>query len=90
MNYDTMFKILVSMTNTNVELMLKAENDIKSILNNTELKELKQYNQYLKYQDYSDFIDFWIFSFYNNYIIFKPYESQKRLEKRLLNKFKKI
>ena len=44
MNYDTMFKIIVSMTNTNVELMLKAENDIETTdkykeYNNTYLTE---------------------------------------------------
>ncbi len=74
----------------NDEFLLSNENDIINILEPSQLKELKQYNQYLQYAVDSDFIDFWIFSFYNQYIIFKPLKSQQRLEKRLLNKFKKI
>ena len=74
----------------NDSFLLSNENDIINILEPSQLKELKQYNQYLQYAVDSDFIDFWIFSFYNQYIIFKPLKSQQRLEKRLLNKFKKI
>jgi len=74
----------------NDESILFNENTIINILEPSQLKDLKQYNQYLQYKNDSDFIDFWIFSFYNQYIVFKPYESQKRLEKRLLNKFEKI
>ncbi len=70
------------------EIQLLSKNEIENMLNDNQLKELKQYNQYLEYEIDSDFIKFWIFSFYNQYIIFKPTESQKRLQQRLLKKYK--